>query len=56
VVLGALVIVVSLPLTILTWKTTPAWYAIWALLLIVPMTIFGSYIREVLARRGGDGH
>jgi hypothetical protein len=56
VVLGALVIVVSLPLTIVTWATTPAWYAIWALLLILPMTIFGSYIHELLTRRGTDGH
>ena len=56
VVLGALMIAASLPLTIVTWATTPAWYAIWALLLILPMTIFGSSIHELLARRGADGH
>jgi hypothetical protein len=56
VVLGALMIAASLPLTVLTWASTPKWYAIWALLLIVPMTIFGATIHEQLARRGADGH
>jgi hypothetical protein len=56
VVLGALMIAASLPLTIVTWATTPGWYAVWALLLILPMTILGSYLHELLARRGADGH
>jgi hypothetical protein len=55
-VLGALMIAASLPFTVLTWATTPKWYAIWALLLIVPMTIFGATIHEQLSRRGADGH
>ena len=56
IVLGALMIAASLPLTVLTWAATPKWYAVWALLLIVPMTIFGATIHEQLARRGADGH
>jgi hypothetical protein len=55
VVLGALMIAASLPLTVVTWATTPAWYAIWSLLLILPMTIFGSHIHEMVSRRGSDG-
>ncbi len=55
-VLGALMIAATLPVTIITWATTRAWYSIWSLLLILPMTIFGSAIHEQLARRGADGH
>jgi hypothetical protein len=56
VVLGALMVAATLPITIATWATTPAWYAIWALLLILPMTIFGAFIHERLARRSAHGH
>jgi hypothetical protein len=56
IVLGALTIAATLPVTIVTWATTPAWYSIWALLLVLPMTIFGSYVHELLVRRGTYGH
>jgi peptidoglycan/LPS O-acetylase OafA/YrhL len=47
VILGALMIAATLPVTVLAWSTTPAWYSIWALLLILPMTILGSHIHEM---------
>ena len=54
-VLGALTIAATLPMTVLTWSSTPKWYAIWAVLLILPMTILGSHIHETVSRRGSDG-
>jgi hypothetical protein len=56
VILGIIVIAISLPLAVLTWQKTPAWYAIWALLLVLPMTILGSHVHELLAQRGTDGN
>ena len=55
VILGALMIAATLPVTVLTWSSTPAWYSVWALLLILPMTIFGSHIHEMVSRRGSHG-
>jgi hypothetical protein len=55
VILGLIVIAMSLPVTVVTWQTTATWYAIWSLLLILPMTIFGAHIHELLSQRGADG-
>lgn len=55
VILGVILIATSLPFTLLTWQGTPAWYSIWALLLVLPMTILGSHIHELLSQRGSDG-
>lgn len=55
VILGLVVFAMTLPVTVLTWRTTPTWYAVWSLALIWPMTILGATIHEMLSKRGADG-
>lgn len=54
-ILGLVLVAAALPFTVLTWHAAPAWYQIWGLLLILPMTILGSHIHEMLSQRGAHG-
>jgi hypothetical protein len=51
-VLGVVVLVPSLVVSVLTWNTTPKWYQIAALALIVPMSLLGGKLRELQVSRG----
>lgn len=45
--LGAIVVAMSGLFTALTWRSAPAWYQIWKLLLVLPMTVLGAHIYQV---------
>jgi hypothetical protein len=50
-ILGFIVLAMSLAFTVFTWGNAPHWYQIWALLLILPMTVLGGHSHELLARQ-----
>ena len=48
--LGVLVLALHAVFTAARWGSAPAWYEIWALLLIVPMCHLGGWIHEARSR------
>ena len=52
-VLGALALAMSIPITLQQWDTSPAWFNVYNLLAVMPYAWLGGRIRERELERGG---
>jgi hypothetical protein len=53
-VLGGIALAMSIPVTVMAWNDTPAWFNVYNLLAVMPYAYIGGTIRErQLAGQGG---
>ena len=53
-VLGGIALAMSIPVTVMAWNDTPAWFNVYNLLAVMPYAYIGGRIRErQLERQGG---
>ena len=51
-VLGAVALAMSIPVTIMAWNDTPAWFNVYNLLAVMPYAYVGGRLRERQLQRG----
>ncbi len=53
-VLGGIALAMSIPVTVMAWNDTPAWFNVYNLLAVMPYAYIGGRMRErQLERQGG---